>query len=307
MIMKFAIQEFKDDREYRNLSVKTIESYMLTLNEFQRFCAEHEIININDIRQSTVKSYLLYCQKERNNNPTTRNSKLHTIKIFMNYLQEIELFEAKNNPIKGLRFVKEDIQIQTFTDYQVKQMLNYYRRKKERRYSFHAYRNYTMIVFLLGTGARLGEMRNLTWHNTDLLQGHIVLYGKKREQSSIPLTEKLIKELMEYKIFCEQYFGKLSDHVFVSEDKNEPLAVDSIKGIFKRLKNDMGWTDVRVSAHTFRHYFAKQYLMSNGDLFSLQKMLRHSQISMTQRYVNLFANDLKKLNNEFNPLNNIDV
>ncbi|WP_237163331.1 phage integrase N-terminal SAM-like domain-containing protein [Paenibacillus sp. BIHB 4019] len=149
MLLRFAISDFKDDREYRNLSPKTIGSYLLTLNEFQAYCASvHEIVNVHDVRQSTIKSYLLHCQKERNNNPTTRNSKLHTLKIMFNHLQETEVIEAKANPIKGLMFVKEEIQIQTFSDNHIKQMLNYYRRIKERSRSFNAYRNHTIIIFL---------------------------------------------------------------------------------------------------------------------------------------------------------------
>lgn len=307
LIIKFAIQEFLEDREFNNLSQKTIEALKLTLDEFQSYCADQEIVNVNDVRQQTVKSYLLHCQKERNNNPTTRNSKLRRLKTFFNYLVENEIIDEKKNPIKGLMQVKEDIQISTFTDHHIQQMLNYYRRIKDRTRSFQAYRNYCMIVFLLGTGARLGEMRNLKWNETDLINGTIVLYGKKRVQSSIPITEKLVKELSEYKMFCQQYFGELSDYVFVSEDKNEQMAVDSIKNIFKKLKDVMGFKDVRLSAHTFRHSFAKRYLMAGGDLFSLQKMLRHSQISMTQRYVNLFGTELRELNNRHNPLNDLDI
>lgn len=307
LLLKFAISEFKDEREYRNLSPKTIESYLFTLNEFQTFSAKQAILNVHDVRQATVKSYLLYCQRERGNNPTTRNSKLHTLKIFFNYLQEIEVIEPKQNPTKGLFYVKEDIKIETFNDHHIKQMLNHFRRIKEQKRSYISYRNYTMVIFLLGTGARLGEMINVKWNDTDLINGSIVLYGKKREQSSVPITDKLIKELSEYKIFCQQHYGELSDYVFVSDRKNGKLAVDAVKNIFKRLKTNMDFKDVRLSCHTFRHTFAKRYLMAGGDLFSLQKMLRHAQISMTQRYVNLFGTELRELNNRHNPLNDLDI
>ena len=307
MLLKFAIEDFKADREYRNLSVRTIEGYIMTLLELQTYCAGQELLNVHDIRQSTIKSYLLWCQKERKNNATTRNSKLHSIKIFFNYLQQSEIIEPKNNPIKGMAFVKEDIQIQTFNENHIQQMLNYYRRIKERTRAYYAYRNYTIIVFLLGTGARLGEMINLKWNDVDLINGVITVFGKKREQSSIPITEKLVKELSEFRIFSQKHFGELSDYVFPADRKNDKMSVDAAKSIFRQLKKDLAFKDVRLSAHTFRHTFAKMYLMSGGDLFSLQKMLRHRQIAMTQRYVNLFGTELRKLNNQHNPLNNLKV
>jgi len=35
----------------------------------------------------------------------------------------------------------------------------------------------------------------------------------------------------------------------------------------------MYFKDARLSAHTFRHTFAKSWIMTNGDQFSLQRIL----------------------------------
>lgn len=100
MLLKFAIQDFREDREYKNISKNTIGSYLLTLKGFQLFCVEQSVINVLDVTAQVVKSYLLHCQNKRGNNPTTRNSKLHTLKIFFNYLESIEVLENKKNPTK---------------------------------------------------------------------------------------------------------------------------------------------------------------------------------------------------------------
>lgn len=64
LLLKLSIQDFKDDREFKNLSSQTIGSYLLTLNEFQGFCSERELIEVNDITANVIKIYLLYCQKQ---------------------------------------------------------------------------------------------------------------------------------------------------------------------------------------------------------------------------------------------------
>jgi integrase/recombinase XerD len=307
LLLKFAIQDFKDDREYRNLSEKTIISYLQTLKEFQRFCGENEIVNVLDVKTHTIKSYILYCLKERKNNPTTRNSKLHILKIFFNYLESLELIDQKNNPSKALVYAREEIKIEAFSDYHIQQMLGYYRRIKQREKAFYAYRDYCIIVFLLGTGVRIGELINLKWSDVNLKNGVITVFGKKREQASIPITEKLVREMAEYKLFCQQHFSESSDYVFTSDRKNGKLAIDAIKSIFMRLKVVMNFKDVRLSGNTFRHTFAHRCLMAGMDVFSLQKMLRHSQITMTQRYLSIWGTALKDQNDKFNPLNNMDI
>ena len=64
-------------------------------------------------------------------------------------------------------------------------------------------------------------------------------------------------------------------------------------------------TGVRCSPHTFRHTFAKNYLMNGGDIFSLQKILGHSSLASVRVYLNLFATDVKKQHLRFSPVDNL--
>ena len=305
LLLKFAIADFLADREYKNISTATISTYKFTLQEFHSYCVENEIIDADDVTGSTIKDYLLYCLHERSNNPTTRNTKLRTLKAFFNYLFDSEII--KSNPVKKVGFAKQEVKIEVCTDQQIGQMLNYYKRKKTRYRSFYSYREYFMIVFLLGTGVRLSEMLNLKWSDIDLINGVISVFGKKREISSIPISNKLKKEFLEYQLFCKLTFAENElKYVFVTID-NTPLRPDTIKNIFKRLSKTMNFNDVRLSAHTFRHTFAHHCLMNGMDVFTLQKLLRHTDLSMTQRYLALWGTALKEQNDKYNPLNNIEL
>lgn len=306
MLLKFATKDFLDDRKFKNASIYTLKGYEMSLSEFHDYCVENEIVDVEDITPSTVKGYLLQCQQERGNNPTSINTKLRRLKAFFNYLEEIEVLSQKRNPTKRLSFVKENIQIEVFKDHHISQMLNYYRRLKQREKSFFAYRDHTMIVFLLGTGVRLGELCNLRWNDVDLTNGIITVLGKKRQQSSVPITDKLIRELCEYRLYCEQNFKELSDYVFVNS-RNMKLTENAVQMVFKRLKTVMNFKDVRLSPHTFRHYFAHKMITSGCDIFTVQKLLRHSDLSMVNRYLALWGTALKEMNDKHNPLNNIDL
>lgn len=305
MLLKFAIQDFIDDREYKNLSKNTIETYQIILKDFQAHCSAQSIINLFEVTQATIKSYLLACQREQGNNATTRNTKLRTLKTFFNYLEQSEVITAVKHPTKKMAYAKEEVKIEVFTDSHIAQMLGYLRRIKQRERTFHAYRNYVMIIFLLGSGCRLGETVNLRWNDVDMVNGVLTVWGKKREMSSIPVTDKLVKELAEYRVFCEKYFGKLGAFVFVT-DENKQLSDNSVKCMFKKMKTILDFKDVRLSAHTFRHTFAHRMCMNGCDVFTLQKMLRHTEIEMTSRYISMWGTALKEQNDKYNPLNSLN-
>lgn len=69
--------------------------------------------------------------------------------------------------------------------------------------------------------------------------------------------------------------------------------------------NNSGIKRVRVSPHTFRHTFAKYYLLNNGDVMTLQKILGHSSIEMVRKYVNMTSNDILVQHNKYSPINNL--
>lgn len=305
LLLKFAIQDFLDDRKFKNVTLKTIESYKNILKHFFDFCNENEILNVQDVTPNTVKKYLLHCQN-KGNNSTTTNTKLQRIRAFFNYMVECEVIEK--NPADKFQRAKEDIKIDVFSDYHIRQMLNYYRRIKQREKAFYAYRDYSIIVTLLGTGLRLSELCSLKWNDIDFVNQTLTVFGKSRKRETIPITEKLAKELSSYKLYCEQYFGaeNLSEYVFTNRS-NKQLTPNAVQNVFKRLAKIMNFKDVRLSSHTFRHTFCHRLAMSGMSAFAIQKLMRHQNINVTMRYVAMWGNDLKEQNEKFNPLNNLDI
>ena len=308
MLLKFAIKDFIEDRKLKNLSKQSIKSYTNTLNQFGEFSIDNGIVNIEDVTYATIKSYLIFYKEEKNNKATSINHKIRNLKIFFQYFIDEEVIPEKKNPMKKIQYLTEDIEIGTFTDNQIKQMLNYFRKLKSREKTYYAVRDYLVVIFLLGTGVRLGELANAKWKDADLKNRSIIIFGKKRQQRTITLNPKLTQELKEFFIYKSQLFkeNEESKYIFTSI-ANEKLTENAISLVFKRLKEVMNFQDVRLSAHTFRHTFAKNWIMAGGDVFSLQKILGHSKLEMTQKYVELFGSDLKEQNDKYNPLNFIEL
>jgi integrase/recombinase XerD len=303
VLLKFAYQDFLDDRRFKNTTKTNIKNYEMLLGKFIEYCIENEIVNVEDITYSHVRQYLLNCQ-EKGDKASTINTKLLRIRAFLNYMVECEVI--KNNPAKKVKRQKEDVKIDVFSDEQIRQMLNFYRRIKQREKSYVAYRDYMMIVTILGTGIRRGEIIKLQWSDVDFINKTMSVFGKARRKETIPITDKLAKELAGYQTFCKQYWGSLSDYVFVKRD-NTQMTDNSLMLVFKYLGQKMNFKDVRVSAHTFRHTFCHRLAMSGMSAFAIQKLMRHSNISTTMFYVAMWGNELREQNDKHNPLNSLDV
>lgn len=303
LLLKFAFQDFLDDRKFKNTTKKNILNYQTLLGEFINYCIENEVVNVGDITYSHVRQYLLNCQ-EKGNKAGTVNTKLLRIRAFLNYMEECEVI--KNNPAKKVKMQKNDVKIDVFSDEQIKQMLNFYRRIKQREKTYVAYRDYMIIVVILGTGIRRGEIINLQWSDIDFVNKSISVFGKTRRKETIPITDKLAKELAGYQTFCKQYWGNLSDYVFVKRD-NKQLTENALMLVFQYLQKKMNFKDVRVSAHTFRHTFCHRLAMSGMSAFAIQKLMRHQSIAVTMKYVAMWGNELRKQNDKYNPLNSLDI
>ncbi|MFW6195221.1 MAG: tyrosine-type recombinase/integrase [Chloroflexota bacterium] len=59
--------------------------------------------------------------------------------------------------------------------------------------------------------------------------------------------------------------------------------------------------------HLLRHAFAVNYLMSGGDVFTLQQILGHTTLEMVRRYVNLASAHVMTQHNRFSPVDGLNL
>ncbi|MFD2681145.1 tyrosine-type recombinase/integrase [Bacillus seohaeanensis] len=303
MLLKYAIGDFIQEKQFNNLSNYTITTYRRNLTEFQNYCLNEKVINVNDITRVLVKSYLNYVREEKNNKVSTLNNKIRSLKSFFNFLIDEEILEI-DNPMKKIKQVKEEINIPIPTEEQITKIIRYYERYT-RKSPFVGIRNRHIIITLISVGIRRSELATLKWSNVNFIQNTISVFGKKRKLVSSPMSNKLKNEMAAYKVFCEQYFGKLPEYVFCT-NKGKQMSIEGITTIFKRLAKIMDF-DTRLSAHSFRHVFTKQALQSGLDVASLKAMLHHENSAMVFRYANMWGTALHELNEKHNPLNNFDI
>lgn len=144
-----------------------------------------------------------------------------------------------------------------------------------------------LMKMALFTGMRAGELYKLEWSDIDYERNFILIRDPKAgTDKKIPLNDS-VKSLLETVPRL-----KNSPYVFPAEDGHQRKGITEQS---RRIKKAAGLPDDFRPIHGLRHVFAST-LASSGqvDMYTLQKLLTHSDPKTTQRYAHLRDDALKK-------------
>lgn len=179
-------------------------------------------------------------------------------------------------------------------------------KKPDKNCTFAAYRSWVAIYWLLGTGNRISTVCNIKIEDIDF-EGDMININvqKSRRKHRIPLEPKLKSVLLEYiDEWLTDCNGKyVSPYLFPSsftQSCDSPISRYALSQGIADYNLSRGVS--KTSVHLFRHTFTKNWIMNNGDLHSLQKILGHSTLDMVTKYANLWGEDLKPKVEQFSVL-----
>ena len=117
---------------------------------------------------------------------------------------------------------------------------------------------------------------------------------KNTNTRRISIINKLNRILRDYIAFyrCDDEGYPLEDEYLFCNRYGEQLTDGGLKAAIKSYNESRNVS--KTSIHLFRHTFAKDWIMSGGDLITLQQILGQSSLKMVQRYANLYSSDLKE-------------
>jgi integrase len=172
-----------------------------------------------------------------------------------------------------------------------------------------------MSLLSLYCGLRAGEIFNLTWSDVDFRNETIMIKDTKSGRNRNAIMTAAVKSMLEQRKSCRQF-----DMIFPSRTGDKTTEVSrTFDRTVDRIGFNKGITDRRQKAvfHTLRHTYASWLVMSGVDLYTVQKLMGHSTIAMTERYSHLAPDHLKgavrklenslKQNNENNIISFQDI
>lgn len=275
---------------------RSLKDFTYNFSLFTRWLEQEGLQDLKPIEYSVdlFRSYVAYMTDKYS--PTTVNTRLTSIKSLFKFLEEEGLLP--HNPLSRVpKVVQPETEIHAFTDEQVDALLQ----QADKR-TFYGFRDYVIMTLMLDTGIRINEVLSLEKKDVDLTQRQLSIAGfksKNKRNRIVPFSKHTAKLLQELMNETEAHFDV--DHVFISS-VGTVICYTSIYSNIKKYGKLAGIDEARVSPHTFRHTFAKMYIMNGGDAFSLQRILGHSTLLMTRRYIDLNTEDLRLQHNQFSPV-----
>ncbi len=275
----------------KNLTDLSISSYEKKMVHFYEFIDKSEPITA--VTKDTVDDYILWLRENTEANDITINSYLRSVRAFLYFCMEDRYIPTfKIQLIKAEKKIKE-----TYTDDELMRLLE---KPDVDNCSFSCYKTWVFENYLLGTGNRISTALDLHIGDINFQSGVIILRKtKNRKQQIIPLSATLAEILQEY---FQIRGGEADDYVFCNE-YGEQASCRTYQQLVRRYNRKRGVE--KTSCHTFRHTFAKNWILNSGDMFRLQKILGHSDLTVTKEYVNMFGQDLQMDFEKFNPLDNL--
>ena len=275
----------------KNLTDLSISSYEKKMVHFYEFIDKSEPITA--VTKDTVDDYILWLRENTEANDITINSYLRSVRAFLYFCMEDRYIPTfKIQLIKAEKKIKE-----TYTDDELVRLLE---KPDVDNCSFSCYKTWVFENYLLGTGNRISTALDLHIGDINFQSGVIILRKtKNRKQQIIPLSATLAEILQGY---LQIRGGEADDYVFCNE-YGEQASCRTYQQLVRRYNRKRGVE--KTSCHTFRHTFAKNWILNSGDMFRLQKILGHSDLTVTKEYVNMFGQDLQMDFEKFNPLDNL--
>lgn len=178
--------------------------------------------------------------------------------------------------------------------------------KKEVRDVLEAIPNFkhrTVIMFIYSTGTRISECANIKLSDIDSRRMQVnIREGKGLKQRYVPLSPLLLKTLRTY-----YRLYRPGHYLFEGAGgKGTHLGITAIREILHKARYRTPHIKKRYTPHTFRHCFATHLLEQGVSLLVIQRLMGHSDLTNTLKYLHVQQLAIEQVVNPLDNLNDME-
>ena len=272
MLLEQAIEEFITARRADGRSPRTIKDYHRVLDPFTAWCRKQGTVQLADLDVTTVRSYVVHL-REKGWAENTVGIHVRNLRAFLRWLYEENYTET--NLALAIRPSKARVRPGNLpTKEEVCRLIAVCNSDQ------WASRDKAMILLLLDTGVRLGEMASLRREDVHIEDDPAWL------QVYVPKTNNV-----HFAFLCEETAVALGEYLAQrGEDGEEALWVGQRgaltgQGIYKAIRRRAaraGLNPRKFRPHNFRKLFATLWVDNGGDIVNLQRLGGWNSLEMLE-------------------------
>ncbi len=295
MLVRDAVKEYR--YAILGLSARTQQEYLSKLMLFCTWCeSQSPSITLEKLKQPTIRRFaqeLLERTNPHTGKPIkaiSRHGYFRVLKAFLHFCSREEGMEEMVSSQLADRIEMPKIETKVVEVFNSEQLKALFASCEQEQYRTLQIRDVAIPAVLADTGIRNSELICLTLDCCFLEpdDAYLKVHGKGDKWREVgPLGRNCLIALRRYVTRYRNPRGNQQE-VFLSRD-GKKLTVDGLDQIFTRLGNWAHITGVRCSPHTMRHGYAIAYLQAGGDIYRLSKLLGHSSVRISEKYLTAFS------------------
>lgn len=165
------------------------------------------------------------------------------------------------------------------------------------------FKHRVILMFIYSTGARVSECVNIKLTDIDSRRMQVnIQEGKGLKQRKVHLSEILLTTLRKY-----YRLHKPQHYLFEGAGgKGSHLGVSAVREICKKARYQTPKIKKHYTPHTFRHCFATHLLEHGTNLLVIQRLMGHSDLGNTLKYLHVQQLSSNQVTNPLDRLHGIE-
>jgi integrase/recombinase XerD len=287
------IEAFLIDRKSTGKSDYTIRFYRGYFRLLVAFCESQAITQITQLTPNDIRQFILWLEQTGHNKGGC-HAAFRTLRAFLYWWEDETEPEGWRNPIKKVHAPKVAIQpLEPAEISDIRAMIS------TCSDDLFGARDKAILLALIDTGARASEFLNINLDDMNIATGAILIRaGKGGKPRTVFLGKKSRKAIRKYSRMRKDD----SNALWATKD-GERLTYSGLRSMLKR-RSILAKVDA-PTIHSFRRLFALTMLRNDVDIFSLQRLMGHSDIQVMRRYLAQSDKDIYNAHVKGAPVDNL--
>jgi integrase/recombinase XerD len=160
-------------------------------------------------------------------------------------------------------------------------------------------RDKTILALALDSGLRASEFGRL--YALDIGRSTVWVWGKGRKRVQVPVSPET-RQLLQ--VLIDSNAKRSPEEPLFTDQEGKPMSRFSVYHVVRKCMDKAGVAGPKRGPHCLRHSLGTNFAAAGGDVFTLQRIMRHTNISTTQKYVHLAMHTVVEHHNQYSPVRN---